>query len=454
VVIHITISQGAFPNVYKPIETLESPLQADVGQPLLITPYLEANQTKEARAVALVTIAAFASVPSYSGFFTVDKAFDSNLFFWFLPSQGNVSSDPVLLWLQGGPGASSLYGLFSETGPYIVKNGSLFTIREYSWTKNHSVIYIDNPAGTGFSFTNGGYAKNETKVGDDLYEALLQFFTLFPELQKNPFFVTGESYAGKYIPAIGYTIYKKNPAAKLKINLQGLLIGDGLTDPETQVTEYGTYLYEIGFIDENTKNEFVKYQNQAVQYIKDGKFLDAFQIFDLLLNGDFTSPTLFKNATGFDDYFNYLYNSKEDSSYERFLQTDDVRKAIHVGNLSYSSRNVEENLREDVMKSVAPWVSELLSNYRILFYSGQLDIIVAYPLTLNFLKNLKFSSAAEYKTAPRKIWRVDKEIAGYAKVAGNLTEVLVRDAGHMVPADQPKWSYDLLYKFVRNIPLA
>lgn len=121
--------------------------------------------------------------------------------------------------------------------------------------------------------------------------------------------------------------------------------------------------------------------------------------------------------------------------------------------MSYSSAEVEENLFEDVMQSVAPWVSELLSHYKVLFYNGQLDIIVAYPLTRNFLKKLNFSSTEEYQNASRLVWRVDDSVAGYVKQAGNLTEILVRDAGHMVPADQPKWTYEMVYKFVRRISL-
>ncbi|KAF7288075.1 hypothetical protein GWI33_000128 [Rhynchophorus ferrugineus] len=439
-----------YPNVYKPIQTLELTSDEDVGDPLILTPLLKENKIEEARQKSTVNITGFETVESYSGFFTVDENFDSNLFFWFFPSENDFQNDPVLLWLQGGPGASSLYALFCENGPLIVLNGDQLSLREYSWTKNHSVLYIDNPAGTGFSFTNGGYAQNETKVGEDLYQALVQFFTLFPEIAENPFFVTGESYAGKYIPAIGYAIYLHRNTEDIQINLKGLLIGDGLTDPENQISEYGNYLYELGFIDQNGKEEFIKYQNETIQYIQQNDFLKAFDTFDILLNGDFTSPTVFQNLTGFSSYFNYLYRPSpdDDNSYEAFLQSADVRKAIHVGNLSYSSENVEENLREDLLQSVAPWVAELLSNYRMLFFNGQLDIIVAYPLTINFLNNLEFSGSDEYKTAPRSIWTVDDEVAGYVKVAANLTEVLVRNSGHMVPMDQPKWAYDLVYKFL------
>ncbi|XP_050304830.1 venom serine carboxypeptidase-like [Anthonomus grandis grandis] len=427
----------------------------DVGEPLILTPYIENNQIAEGVAAAKVTVEQFASIPSYSGFFTVDKRYDSNLFFWFIPSQNNYEEDPVLLWLQGGPGASSLFGLFVENGPYVVTNGENVSFREHSWTKNHSVLYIDSPAGTGFSFTNGGYAQNQTKVGEDLYEALLQFFQLFPELQKNEFFVTGESYGGKYVPAIGYTIMKKNPLADLKINLKGLLIGNGLVDPEHQIAEYGDYLYNLGFIDEGAKEEFIELQNKGATYMKEGDFENAFQAFDEIINGDYNSETLFKKYTGFSTYFNYLFNSESDESYATFLETPAVRKGIHVGNLTQDSDQVKDNLRLDVVKSIAPWVVELLNQYRVLFYNGQLDIIVAYPTTVNFIKNLNFSAAEEYKTAPRIKWRIDGNIiAGYSKTAGNLTEVLVRNAGHMVPTDQPEWAYDLVYKFVRNIALS
>lgn len=85
----------------------------------------------------------------------------------------------------------------------MTKSGKV-KARKYSWNVNHNVIYIDNPVGTGFSFTDKdeGYARNQIDVGENLYNALLQFFTLFPDLQQNDFYATGESYAGKYVSMI------------------------------------------------------------------------------------------------------------------------------------------------------------------------------------------------------------------------------------------------------------
>lgn len=142
--------------------------------------------------------------------------------------------------------------------------------------------------------------------------------------------------------------------------------------------------------------------------------------------------------------------AKINKNMKTFLEATKTKEAIHVGNKSFDSSGVEKNMEIDIMKSVAPWISELLSNFRVLFYNGQLDVIIGYPLTVNFLKNLNFTGAAEYKTASRLQWYVDNELAGYVKKAGNLTEVLVRNAGHLVPGDQPKWAYELISKFVAN----
>lgn len=201
--------------------------------------------------------------PSYSGYLTVNKEYNSNLFFWFFPALNSHSSDtPIMLWLQGGPGSSSLFGLFSEIGPITIDANGNIQSREITWNKNYHLIFIDNPVGTGFSFTsdNRGFARSQDDVARDLYSALTQFFELFSDYATNPFYVTGESYAGKYVPSITYKIHleNQNPQVKVKINLQGMTIGDGLTDPFNQHM-YGDFLYQVGFLIEDNEEgeEFV-----------------------------------------------------------------------------------------------------------------------------------------------------------------------------------------------------
>ncbi|XP_066600490.1 venom serine carboxypeptidase [Prorops nasuta] len=449
---------GSFINPYPKLKSFPLHPQEDVESPLFLTPLIESGKIEEARKEATVQHKEMGDVNSYAGYLTVNKEYNSNLFFWFFPAQLNPITAPVILWLQGGPGATSLFGLFMENGPFTVTSNKTLKPRKYSWNLNHNVIYIDNPVGTGFSFTENekGYATNETDVGRDVHTALVQFFQLFPELQKNDFFVTGESYGGKYVPAVSHAIKDYNIKATKKINLKGLSIGNGWTDPENQVI-YGDYLYQIGLIDFNGRELFHQYEKQGREFIQNKQFDKAFEIFDLILDGDLTSqPSLFKNLTGFDFYFNYLYIKDTNESYwmSEFVQRSDIRNAIHVGNCSFhvEDKTVEEHLRNDVMQSLAVLIEDLVQHYKVLIYNGQLDIIVAYPLTENYLQQLKWPGADKYKKAVRKTWWVGQELAGYTKTIDNLTEALVRNAGHMVPSDQPKWAFDLITRFTHNKP--
>lgn len=433
----------------------------DPGEPLFLTDLIKVGDLEKAREDAKVQHPDMTDVASYSGYLTVNKALGANIFFWYFPAEVDATNAPVLLWLQGGPGASSLFGLFSENGPYSIAPKGGLKRRKYSWHLNHHLIYIDNPVGTGFSFVTDdkGYAKTETDVGNNLYEAVSQFFQLFPNLRANEFYITGESYAGKYVPALGHTIHERNQHNKPeeKINLVGLAIGNGLSDPQHQMN-YGDYLYQLGLIDANGQQKFAELEKKGIDLINKHDYTGAFDVFDALINMDENpNGSLFKNLTGFPSYFNFINPSVDaaaDQAMGTFLQSSVTRRAIHVGNLTFhdldGENKVEEHLKADVMQSVAQWVSNLLSFYRVLIYNGQLDVIVAYPLTENYLRHLKFSGDAQYKTADRMVWKVDGQVAGYVKHAGNLTEVLVRNAGHMVPADQPKWALDLILRMTKK----
>lgn len=236
------------------------------------------------------------------------------------------------------------------------------------------------------------------------------------------------------MPAVGYAIYKQNTSNHLdsrkpSINLKGLAIGNGLIDPIHQLN-YADLMYQLGLIDFNGHTEMIKQQNDAIECVKNGDLLCAFNTFDNI-------HELFENLTGFSHSFNLLKTHRGHSTpLLEFLQQNVTRRALHVGNNPFHIREkkVRKYLKLDRFESVADWVAELLSHYRILVWSGQLDLAIPYAATVTFLRHLNFSAAEEYKTAKRTIWRVDNEIAGYAKQAGNLTEVLVRNAGkHYLP---------------------
>lgn len=308
-----------------------------------------------------------------------------------------------------------------------------------------------------------------------MYEALKQFFTLYEDFRGNPFYVAGESYGGKYVPAITYKIHKEGDAAKsVGINLQGMLVGDGLCDPRNMVNlklfecqvligvfsqhDYGDYLYQVGLIDDLQREHFYREQTKLQHLIEERKFEAAFRVFDALLNGDLTpgGTSYYRNVTGMTNYFNILFDSEpaETGYYNNYLALKAVRTAIHVGGRPYNDGSeVEKHLINDIMDSVKPWVEEILNaEIRSLFYSGQLDVIVAAPLTENFLKKLSWRRSSAFNHSPRMIYKVapgDASVAGYVRQAGNqLYYAIVRKAGHMVPYDQPRVALDMVTRFV------
>lgn len=366
---------------------------ADVGDPLFLTPLINNGKIKKAQNESRVK-PDIGNTTSYSGFLTVNEDCGNNLFFWFFPAQENWKEAPVVTWLQGGPGGSSLFGLFEEVGPFNSFPEGLEK-REFSWNVKNNLLFFDQPVGTGFSFTKKNcYATNQTQVGEELYSAIIQFLKLFPSLKKNKFFITGESYAGHYIPTIGQKILQENPTAKVKVNLQALMIGDGWTDPIGQI-DYGDYFYQTGLIDYENLADYKKMQKSFADNVAKQDWASAFDDWDNILQK-------FSDESGIGMY-SYLPITEDRSNFDTFLQSDAVRKAIHVGSLEYDQQSspVYDNLAYDMPKSVKPSIEFILEKIPIVFYNGQVDIICGYPMQLNYLRTLKWSGQKKYLNSKR-----------------------------------------------------
>lgn len=425
-----------------------APNSKNVGEPLILTPYIKSNQISKARQLSNVK-PFLKGIVSNSGYFTVNETYSSNLFFWFFrKSSTDWQKAPLLLWLQGGPGCSSMYGLFEENGPFIVTKKGLKR-RKYSWTKDYNVMYMDQPVGTGYSFTNSssGYISSQTQVADHLYEALTQFFQLYPELRHNEFYVTGESYAGRYIPAIAHKIHILKKAGKSNINLKGLFLISATIDGSGFMRHFADFCYKIGIIDSQTRDNLVTLEHDIDSYIHSRLWSNATQARERMY-GELHGNSYIEN------YYNYvdLFPPGRSTKYNDFLQSSDVRKEIHVGNMTYfyCSRAVKINLYEDIFKTVKPLVEEILEHYPVAFVGGQLDVVVVYNMVVNVLKTLSWSGAFTYSTAKRNMLYDEKNLVGYYKSAGNLKDIFLRRAGHMIPKDQPKVALHVLNKFINK----
>eukprot|EP00929_Paragymnodinium_shiwhaense_P001046 TRINITY_DN101274_c0_g1_i1.p1 TRINITY_DN101274_c0_g1~~TRINITY_DN101274_c0_g1_i1.p1 ORF type:complete len:507 (+),score=134.61 TRINITY_DN101274_c0_g1_i1:74-1522(+) len=441
------------------------------SDPLFVTPYLP-DRYEDAQKESKVDLSSAGWTEGnamHSGFFTLDQKLGRNSFFWYSESLDGNKDAPLLLWLQGGPGASSLFGMFTEIGPFSINPGAKVVPRNISWNKHYHMLFIDNPVGTGFSFTEKeeGYVSDMQQVGKDLANALYQFFELMPHLRKNDFYVTGESYAGKYVPACAYTVHMENKAAPAdkRINLKGISIGDGALEPRVQFKGFGDLLWHMGMVNQNEREVFHAYENKIQTYLDQQEVVKAFEVFDEMLNADFYPyGSYYTNVTGMEtNYFNFQLAPDATplgGDFVAWLNSSHIRELIHVGGLDYEPENntVEAHLKYNWMVGVLDMLVPVMENYKVMIYNGQNDVILGPPLTEQLITTLDWSGKQKFNAAKKAVWRLDskgegsqeRDVAGYATEVGNFKYVVVRGAGHMVPTDQPVRAYDLITRFVEG----
>ena len=186
-----------------------------------------------------------------SGTEVVDSGAD--MFYWlFKARKPSTSQPPLIIWLQGGPGISSLFGLFGINGPYtfdFTKPDAILKKREYAINNKYDAMYVDQPISVGFSLANDTSKVCSTNQCAAQHFAIFlnKFFMKHEEYRRRDLYIFGESYAGSYIPVLAEYIYKEqNPY----INLKGVGIGDGKTDPSTQISSCPYYAIENKMINQ------------------------------------------------------------------------------------------------------------------------------------------------------------------------------------------------------------
>lgn len=149
-----------------------------------------------------------------------------------------------------------------------------------------------------------------------------------------------------------------------------------------------------------------------------------------------------------------LFQDPRVQYYTKFLALEETKEAIHVSNHTLKNASkVDFNLFGDIMVSVKPYVEELIDHYKVMIVSGQLDILVPYAQTRNFVNSLTWTGADELSNVERIIWYNQfgyPEPAGYVRQVKNFTEIMVRNAGHQVPGEQPENFYDAMDRFIHG----
>ncbi|KAB0798559.1 hypothetical protein PPYR_09552 [Photinus pyralis] len=409
--------------------------------PLVLTPLLNSGKHEEAQTKSKVNLAALPNISSHSGYFKVSDTHNSHMFFWFFKSERNVTTDPIILCLQGGPGFTALIWPFLESGPLKVNSEIKLEKMPNSWTSFASVLYIDNPVGVGFSFGDR-YPNNIDAVTVELYDAVRQFFQLFPTLKTNEFYIVGESYAGKYASRLGKKILEINAADSNKtINLVGIAFGNALVDPQRQF-KYSEYLFHTGLISKAAKAKIKVLEDKLETGDSATVFEESGKIYD-----EFTKESGYQHIYSIKDQLgdHVLGMIKMDM----FVDNEDFKKTLHVGTNEFLLYNGDiAGALTDLLVPIPKDVEYLLGKIRVLVYDGQSDVSVPLVGTINYLRQLNFDGSSDYKNGDREMWKLNNVLVGYITRAKKLTHVIVRNSGHMVPLDQHDVAYNMIMKFL------
>ncbi|KAL6844875.1 hypothetical protein ACP4OV_025534 [Aristida adscensionis] len=404
------------------------------------------------------------SFEQYAGYVTVDERHGRELFYYFVESPYDAASKPLVLWLNGGPGCSSLgNGAMTELGPFRVNpDGKTLSRNRHAWNNVANVIFLESPAGVGFSYSKNksDYTVGDVRTAMDSYIFMLHWLERFPQYKGRDFYIAGESYGGHYVPQLAAVIVAtREHSGKDPTNLKGIFVGNPYLDIYKNQKGHLEFLWNHGVIsDEEWAN--IKEQcsfapsngpPNGIDVCGDG-FFDKGNIADYNIYApvciDAKNGTFYSNAylPGYDpcmDIYTLLYFNKLE-----------VQKAIHARiNTRWSGCGGPVNIHNynwhESPITMVPTLSFLIENgLRVWLYSGDMDDVCPLTATRYSIKDLNLSV-----TKPWRPWYYpDKEVGGYIQqYEGGFTFSTVRGAGHMVPSFQPKRSLVLFYSFLKGV---
>lgn len=410
------------------------------------------------------------SIHMHAGHLPINPEHHGALFFWHFASKHTADKSRTVIWLNGGPGCSSLIGAWMEIGPFRFQDENTMIENNGSWHLFTNLLFVDQPVGTGFSYIDTDYLLHELdEMANQFLGFLDRYLDIFPELRLHDIYLAGESFAGQYIPYVAQAILVKRSALKLC----GLLIGNGWIDP---LATYQSYLpfataHNLVKIDSalhadissQVKTCELAYSNHAHILEKEcdsilekifryGAMNDHYpehqngrcvNVYDVRL--DDTSPSCGRNWP-------------PDLVYVRgYLHRKDVMSQIHLNNKKSDwtecSDPVFETFRACHSKPAVQLLPRLLQQIPIVLYNGDYDLICNHWGAERMLDALTWNNGTGFAldngtVAPMEPWIVENELAGLIRTARNLTYIRFYNASHMVPYNQALRSRAMLHQFM------
>ncbi|XP_033145780.1 serine carboxypeptidase-like 7 isoform X1 [Brassica rapa] len=412
------------------------------------------------------------------------------LFYYFIKSERNPEKDPLLLWLSGGPGCSSISGLLYENGPVTVKfevyNGTLPSLiaTTYSWTKVSqsvvhysnimtnknsqlfmphlffqvvhqisSIIYLDQPVGTGFSYSRTHLASKPSDSGEVklVHEFLQKWLNKHQEFLSNPFYAGGDSYSGMVLPALVQEISKGNYlCCKPPINLQGYVLGNPVTDIEFDHNHRIPFTHGMALISDELYESMKRICKGEYETVDPSnkeclKLVEEYHKCTDRINYSLVTTPLCEDDPSPDCYdYRYVLTTY-------WANDESVRRALHINKESkgkWVRCDWDMAYTNDIKSSVPYHMNNSINGYPSLIFSGDHDMYVPSLGTQAWIRSLNYSVTDDWRP-----WMIGDQIAGYTRTyANNMTFVTIKGGGH-TPEYKPEESYIMFQRWISGQPL-
>ncbi|GAB1523704.1 Cell death protease [Rhizoctonia solani] len=403
------------------------------------------------------------------------KDVQAHLYFVYTKARRTADRERVIFWFnnreinskvisQGGPGCSSFDGLMMEVGPWRVDGKGGLKLIENGWEEYTHVVYVDQPPGTGFSYTSTDkYLHELDEAASHVVQFMKNFYAVFPELEEMDTYLSGESFAGQYIPYIADALLKtSSPSSPLR----GIAIGNGWIDGRNQYPAYVDFAVDKGLIKRDSK-EFGNIQktmdkcwkalNSTKSHVNIG---DCETVMNSVTDALITSVNGKKMCLNVydirlsDEYpacgMNWPPDLKDVYTY---LRRKDVTSALHATAKAEAWTECRGSVGQAFYTKTSPSSVTLLPGLlergvRILLFSGDQDYICNYLGTERLIADLSWSGGKGMGNATSAGWSVNGTEAGWWQESRNLTYVKVAGASHMVPYDVPLAAHDMILRFM------
>lgn len=431
------------------------------------------SYTKEALQDQVLEMPGLSYEPAFnqfSGYIQLSGT-EKQIHYWLVEAE--IPDAPLVFWTNGGPGCSGLIGFMTEQGPFRPDEAGLIQPNEYAWNKVANMVFLEQPVGVGFSYSNN---KDDYKIGDDQaakdnLATILGFLTRFPQFADSPLYIASESYGGHYMPTLADAIIQYNDATEMnKLNFKGFAVGNPYTDYYSGVgaemeTYWGKQLLPKPSWDKYVANGCLTVEQQLNNSVCTYMILDFMKKVGNLNPYALDYPVCLSSQQR--AMHTFLHGSEGVASYEpcedefsaNYLNDPAVKKAIHVlDDIEWvECSHTTKYQMADKMLPMEKYYRTLLNSkthpdLRILVYSGDDDSVCGTIGTQKWIYDLGFPVDNLWTT-----WSMDGQTAGYITTFktpfskdSRFAFMTVHGAGHEVPTYKPKEALDLFQRYLKG----